>query len=460
MESFAPEQAAFSLLELKSQPQRSDFDQNMETKCEGNMPVNFPYGMYGGNSSFQQESAECVSEQELLPNPTANPIPRPKSFAPVGLVPLKQKKDRKANFSDAEMQVMIEGLQDNCKLLFKLDITQSVVKKKIRVWQKIADQVNRVNGGTAVRTIRDLRTKFCTMKKNARAAERGAGPSDEFTEQMVKLMRSAGRNQDDSDDDDDDQDSDREKVSRERKINYSKEEVLALVREVLKYYNILSNDTNSRSAQMCSLKQRCWQLVAAKVNSVSPTVRTWNEVREKFKSLKKDAKPKRGKLQKNTDRHMQLVYEVVNSLPQNSDDRSSIEAAWARLSEDADDLYDRDDTDLIASISKHILETSRMERQEKSVDSQDSDVEIDESVDKDTSADNSQAGKSQSESPSHNAQTPKQAGSRRKTKTSQKAGDTPRATGDGQDHTMDKAVLKLCDIVKDYLEDLASIVST
>jgi hypothetical protein len=421
------------------------------------------------NDSDNQHS-ECQSTEH-------EQLPKPKAFAPVQ--PLKKKRDRKANFSDVELKMIMAGAKENYKLLFNSGTTQQVNKKKLRVWRKIAEEVNKVNGGKTVRTARELMNKMCSMRNRARSAAEGKGAADEFTEQMLELMHGASstaevdatggdqeKMENDDDNDNDDGDSDHEKAPRERKANFSKEEIIALVREVVKYYSILSSET--RSSQMCSMRQRCWQLVAEKVNSVSTTERTWNEVKYKFQCLKRDSNPNQRKLQKTTDKDIQNVFDILNCLPQYCEDQSSIEAAWTKLTEGEGVLHALPQhSDLVASlsVSNHPKEASHNEEQERSEDAgasyhEDSDIETEECVEKDASTDYSPAEKQKSQSASHVTKIPESAGGSLKMNNAQKTSGMKQAAGDPvQGYSMDNAVVKLCNIVQDYLDDLANIVS-
>jgi hypothetical protein len=208
------------------------------------------------------------------------------------------------------------------------------------------------------------------------------------------------------------------------------------------------------------MRQRCWQLVAEKVNSVSTTERTWNEVKYKFHCLKRDSNPHQRKFQKTTDKDIQNVFDVLNCLPQYCEDRSSLEAAWTKLTEGEGVLHaPPPHSDLVASLSKHTNEASCREEQERSEDAwasfhEDSDTEIEDCEEKDASTDYIPAEKQKSQCASHVTKIPQSAGGSLKTSGMKQAADDP-----VQGCSMDNAVVKLCDIVQDYLDDLANIVS-
>ena len=106
------------------------------------------------------------------------------------------KRERKANFSDEEVKVLLELYQQHFHILnskFSSAVTQ---KKKTAVWADIATAVS--SSGHAVRTMMDVRKKWVDLKRAALKAnseatrpQTGGGPKPErpwFTALILDIL--------------------------------------------------------------------------------------------------------------------------------------------------------------------------------------------------------------------------------------------------------------------------------
>lgn len=79
------------------------------------------------------------------------------------------------------------------------------------------------------------------------------------------------------------------KVSK-RSANYTNREIHIIMEEYIRRKNILENNTSSQ--QSMEQKRKAWVEIAEHVNVISPTKRTYTEVRRKVSDMKSSAKRK------------------------------------------------------------------------------------------------------------------------------------------------------------------------
>ncbi|KAJ8256710.1 hypothetical protein COCON_G00188620 [Conger conger] len=81
-------------------------------------------------------------------------------------MPNSEKKARKRNFSQCEIEVLVGEVDTRKKMLFGGHSVGITNAKKVLEWQHVADAVNTV--GSAVRTIADIKKKWSDIKLDAK----------------------------------------------------------------------------------------------------------------------------------------------------------------------------------------------------------------------------------------------------------------------------------------------------
>ena len=84
----------------------------------------------------------------------------------------KQKRARKANFSDAEILCLLKEIPKHYKILGKKLRTDQIVRSKELHWKIIADKVNACSDRGITRSWREVQTKFRALKLAALAAKK------------------------------------------------------------------------------------------------------------------------------------------------------------------------------------------------------------------------------------------------------------------------------------------------
>lgn len=249
----------------------------------------------------------------------------------------KKRRKRKPNFSDAEVLNMLKGVKKYYKIVSakpKAGQSNRIFQQKRFCWERITETVNAVNCRD-IRTKDEVIDKFSAMKRavvGGKPLPKGDKESTDFTQHILDIVNGtkhvtdswSSEESDVQEDDDFLSKESKNKKRRERKANFSAEEISVLLKEVSKYYKILSSSI--LSGKMMRIRKRCWQIIADKVNNVSTysnkkVKRGWEDVREKFSTMKRCAlaiqnrkrEPKLNTFNGIDSNNLPIVLDIINS---------------------------------------------------------------------------------------------------------------------------------------------------